>query len=123
MQDIVLSGAQIDLRRNADGSVALAFARDTAPVDQAARLSGLLDQVDQVLGKPAFEALETIRAENLIMNYTDARAGRAWTVDGGRIELDLRDEKTVLRADLSVLAGRSAPQTEQYLASIHHPAR
>lgn len=111
MQDIVLSGAQIDLRRNADGSVALAFARDTAPVDQAARLSGLLDQVDQVLGKPAFEALETIRAENLIMNYTDARAGRAWTVDGGRIELDLRDEKTVLRADLSVLAGRSTITT------------
>jgi hypothetical protein len=105
LQDVQLSGAQIDLRRDADGSVALAFAQDTGPVEQAPDLVGLFDELDQVLEHPALAALEQLSAVNLILRYVDARANRAWTVDGGQIRIDLRDQKTDLRGEFAVLSG------------------
>lgn len=105
MQDVQLSGAQINLRRNADGSVALAFQTGGADVGQAGSFAELLDQADQAFEQPALAALETIRADGLIVNYQDARAGKAWTVDGGQINLDLRDDQTDLRGAFSVLSG------------------
>ena len=105
MQDVQLSGAQINLRRNADGTVALAFQTGGADVDQAGSFAQLLDQSDQVFDQPALAALETIRADGLIINYQDARAGKAWTVDGGQINLDLRDDRTDLRGNFTVLSG------------------
>ncbi|MCK0119668.1 DUF3971 domain-containing protein [Loktanella sp. F6476L] len=105
MQDVQLSGAQINLRRNADGTVALAFQTGGQDVGQAGSFAELLDQVDQAFEQPALAALETIRADGLIVNYQDARAGKAWTVDGGQINLDLRDDQTDLRGAFSVLSG------------------
>lgn len=105
MQDVHLSGAQINLRRKADGTVALAFQTGGADVDQAGSFAQLLDQADAVFDQPALAALETIRADGLIINYQDARAGKAWTVDGGQIRLDLRDDKTDLRGNFTVLSG------------------
>jgi hypothetical protein len=105
MQDVQLSGAQINLRRNADGSVALAFQSGGADVGQAGSLAELLDQSDQAFEQPALAALETIRADGLIINYQDARAGQAWTVDGGQINLDLRGDQTDLRGAFTVLSG------------------
>ncbi|MEJ6398673.1 DUF3971 domain-containing protein [Yoonia sp. 208BN28-4] len=112
MQNITLSGARIDLQRNANGSVALSFGEGSAAgAQQAGRLTGLLDQADQVLEQPGFAALETIRAENLIVDYTDLRAGRRWTVDGGTLTLDLRDARTELRADVALLSGGAGVTT------------
>lgn len=112
MQDIVLSGARIDLQRNGDGTVALSFGEaGTAGAQQAGRLTGLLDQSDQILEQARFAALETIRAENLIVDYTDKRAGRRWTVDGGRLTLDLRDDQTELRAEMALLSGGAGVTT------------
>jgi len=44
MQDIQISGAQINLRRRADGTVALAFQNGGADVDEAGSFAELLDQ-------------------------------------------------------------------------------
>lgn len=104
MQDVALHGAQINLRRAADGSVFLAFAGGGG-FDSAPSMVALLDQVDQFLDHPAFAALEQISASGLIVNYTDVRAGRAWTVDGGELKLDLRDDQTTLFGDFSLLSG------------------
>ncbi|MFT4700137.1 MAG: hypothetical protein ACI9ND_000456 [Yoonia sp.] len=105
MQDVQLSGVQINLRRDADGTVALAFETGGAAIGQAENLAELLDRSDQIFEQPALAALETIRADGLIINYQDARAGKAWTVDGGQINLDLRDAKTDLRGTFSLLSG------------------
>ncbi|MFT5629498.1 MAG: hypothetical protein ACI82I_000517 [Gammaproteobacteria bacterium] len=104
MQDVALHGAQINLRRAADGSVALAF-DGGGGFESAPSMVALLDQVDQFLDRPAFAALEQISASGLIVNYTDVRAGRAWTVDGGELKLDLRDDQTALFGDFSLLSG------------------
>ncbi len=112
MQDIALSGARIDLQRNQDGSVAVSFGETGGgETQQAGRLTGLLDLAGLALVQPGFAALETIRADNLIVNYTDVRAGRRWTVDGGTLSLDLRNNQTALRADMALLSGGAGVTT------------
>lgn len=108
LQHVALSGAQINLTRAADGSVALAFGGDRG-VNEAPSLVALLDQSDQIFERAGLAALETISVTNVIVNYTDVRAGRSWTVDGGEVFLDLRDDMTVLRGDFNVLSGGAEP--------------
>jgi hypothetical protein len=104
MQDIALRGAQINLTRAADGSVALAFGGGDG-VEEAPSMVALLDQSDQFLDSPALEALEQVSATGLVIQYSDARAGRTWTVDGGQLNLDFRNAKTVVSGDFALLLG------------------
>ena len=105
-QTVTLTGPQIALNRAADGSFAVAFGVTSGPVRQARTLAELLDQFDQIFERPAFVALTQMRAEGVVINYADARAGRSWTIDGGTIQLDLRDEQTQVSGDFSLLSGR-----------------
>ncbi len=106
-QEVQIHGAQIALQRSTDGSIAFAFRQGATEIGAADGFLGLLDQVDQAFEGAALEALELVRAEGLIINYTDARAGRSWVIDGGRISLDVRDDTLALRADMALLSGRS----------------
>lgn len=106
-QEVRLQGAQISLRRAKDGTVALAFDQSAAAFSAADGFLALLEQIDQVFDQGALEALEQVSAEGLIINYVDARAGRSWVIDDGRIGLDLRDGDLALRADVALLSGRS----------------
>ncbi|MDX8348691.1 AsmA-like C-terminal region-containing protein [Cognatiyoonia sp. IB215446] len=105
-QEIRLIGAQINLRRGSDGSFAVAFAAGAGDIGQAPSGPELLDQLDRVFERPELEALETVRAEGMIVNFDDARAGRAWVVDNGTVTLDLRNDQTNLRGDFALLSGR-----------------
>lgn len=107
VQEVRVSGAEISLRRAADGSVALSFGPGAGPLREAPGLLALMDEVDRALEGPTLEALEQVTADGVIVNFADARAGRSWTLDGGQIDLDLRGGENALRADLSLLSGRS----------------
>ncbi|MEO1639847.1 MAG: AsmA-like C-terminal region-containing protein [Pseudomonadota bacterium] len=107
MQEVRLVGAQVNLRRAADGDVSLAFAATGDDLGRARNLPELLDQFDQVFERPALEALEIVRAQGLILNFDDARAGRSWIIDGGSVTLDLRGRQTLLRGDFALLSGRA----------------
>ncbi len=106
VQKIRLTGAQIALRRDTDGTVAIAFDAGAGTIGRAPSFTALLDQSDQIFERPALEALEQVSAEGLIVNFDDARAGRSWTVDGGRLALDLRGGQTRLTGDVALLSGR-----------------
>ncbi|WP_368183745.1 DUF3971 domain-containing protein [Aestuariibius sp. HNIBRBA575] len=108
-QEIHLSGAEIALRRAQDGQVALSFNLSGPSVSEASSFTELMDLVEQTLESEDFEALAQVRADGLIINYDDARAGRSWIVDGGQIDLDLRRQKTQFSAQLALLSGRSYP--------------
>lgn len=105
-QEIVLTGAEVGVRRNADGTVAVALG-GAMREGQAPGLAALLDGFDRLFERPGLNALETVRIEGLVVNYADARAGRAWTLDGGRLALDLTGGVTRLTADLALLSGRA----------------
>lgn len=112
-QEITLTGAEIALERARDGTVALAFGGGDATAGRATSLAGVLEQFDSIFERPALAALELVRANGLIVNYQDARAGRGWTVDGGTLSLDLRGDVTRLNGDLTLLSGRSYVTTLQ----------
>ncbi len=107
LQEVVLSGVQIALRRNADGSVAISFDRGAVDAGAAESLAELLEQIDEAFAQPALEALEQIRVDGVVVNYADARAGRNWTVDGGQFGLDLRGNQFDFVAEVAVLSGGS----------------
>lgn len=113
-QEVVLSGAQLQVRRAADGTVAVAFDSGAGEAGRADTFLGLIDQLDAMFAHGALEALEQVQATGLIINFSDARAGRNWTVDNGRITLDLRDAETVLSANIALLSGRDYVSTAEF---------
>ena len=109
VQQVRVIGAEINLRRASDGSLSLAFGTNTP--NRARNLPELLDQIDNVFEAPPLDALRSVTATGLIVNYDDARAGRSWTVDGGQLALDLRGGQTALTAELALLSGRADVST------------
>ena len=104
--DILLSGVVANLRRDRDGRVALSASTGQAPVERrAATMPQLIGQLDAAFDSSALRRLRSIELRALTLRYSDLRAGRAWTVDGGRLLLD-RDGKSLrISAELAVLAG------------------
>ena len=106
-----LTGAQLVLRRSETGEVELSFGGDEATAREAAGLVQLIEQADRALVTPALSALKGLSADGLTIRYEDARAGRAWTVDGGRIDLTREGDGLTLRGDLALLSGGSSAAT------------
>lgn len=107
MQNVSVIGTQINLRRARDGTVAVALGANTNEVGQARSIPLLLDQLDRVFERPQLEALESVTAEGVIINFDDARARRSWVVDGGTLRLNLRGGVTALDGNFSLLSGRA----------------
>ncbi|KIQ69983.1 uncharacterized protein Wenmar_01553 [Wenxinia marina DSM 24838] len=110
-QEIRLVGGALALRRQGDGRLAMSFegagegpAVGTEGAPGAVAVSP--DALAALFERPALEAIEAISAEGLIVNYLDERAGRAWTLDAGRVRLDRRGGLAVA-ASASLITGRS----------------
>ncbi len=104
LQDVAIDGARLLVRRDADGRVSLAFGAQ-GDLGKVPSLAALLDQIDQLFERPVLAAMETVSADGLILEYIDARAGRSWTVDGGRVTLALNGQATQIDGSLSLLSG------------------
>ncbi|MGX9854845.1 DUF3971 domain-containing protein [Limimaricola variabilis] len=87
-QEVVLRGAEIGLRRDPDGRLALRF--EAAGGAGGEGLAGLLTRIDRLAARPGLAALERIRIEDLAIDYVDDRARRRWTSGTGRLALDMR---------------------------------
>ena len=108
---IQLSGARISLRRSADGTVDLSLGEAGSTVDQADSFAALIDDLDHLLTRPQFSTLRRISAENLSVQFDDARAKRAWTVDGGRLSLTRDGDDLRISGDFALLGGRADATT------------
>ncbi|MEO1777692.1 MAG: AsmA-like C-terminal region-containing protein [Pseudomonadota bacterium] len=111
---IDISGVFANLRRMADGSVLLSGGFDlTAPAEQAANLGALIERIDTLVERPAFAGLRSVDMQALTLRLEDARTGRAWTVDGGRLSA-VRSGRTLrLSSDLALLSGGQGVATLQ----------
>lgn len=121
---ISLSGALVKLRRSADGGFDLTIGSALQSSGEAANLVELIEGMDQLLVRPELKYLSEVDADSLTVLYEDARAGRAWTVDGGRIRLSSHDQLLSIGADFALLGGQDYATTLEmsYNSEIGSPA-
>lgn len=108
---ITLSGARVTLRRAADGAVGLSVGETADAVEEAETVAALIGQADALLQRPHFATLTSVLADNLTLRFEDARVGKAWTVDGGRIALERDGDALRIRSDFALLGARDYATT------------
>ncbi len=109
---IILSGAFLTMERGADGQLSLTVGSDSAPVQHAPNLAGLIERSDELFQSPALSALTSIELDAITLDYRDLWLGRSWTFDGGHILATRSRQEVRLATGFSVLAGRD------YVSSI-----
>lgn len=111
-RQISISGVTAQIDREVDGRVRLSAVDGGTPTAQnAANLPQLIGRLDTVLARPALSTLRGVDLRALTLRYEDARAGRAWTVDGGRIVLTRNGDELSANAALAVLSGGAGAAT------------
>ena len=108
---VTLSGARLTLRRSKDGAVGITMGEAAPTARNAPNMAALVGQMDAVLERPPFAALREIEANNLTIRYEDARARRAWSVDGGRVNMSRDGEDLTIRGDFALLGARDYATT------------
>lgn len=106
-----LSGAQVLLRRDEAGRLAVALDHAAPGRRDASRLDKVMRRIEALLAAPQFALLERIEANNLTLRYEDARQDRAWTADGGTLSLTRAGPAFDLRGDVTVLGARDYATT------------
>lgn len=111
-QSVSLSGVVVTLRRDAQGGVALSAGLGPGSFSrEAATLPQLIAQLDGVLQRPALQALTRAELRAVTLQFDDLRAGRSWTIDGGRLLLARDAGMLTLSADLALLSGGAGAAT------------
>jgi len=108
LREVTLSDIGISVTRSSTGLLDLDLARsETEPSQGAAAqpVSALIDQIDRRLEQAPFASLESVRAQNVRISYTDLAAGRTWSVDGGRITLEQDETRLSISSDMAILHG------------------
>ncbi|MTJ04310.1 MAG: hypothetical protein FH759_06405 [Sediminimonas qiaohouensis] len=100
-----LSGARVKVRRTPDGVFDLSLGADLRPLGQAVSAAQIVEAVDALMARPQLSSLRSVTAEALTVRYEDARAGRAWTVDGGRLRLTRAQGELSVSGDFALLGG------------------
>jgi len=109
---IALTGIVAQLDRDAQGRVRLRAIDGVAAADSPAKsVPEVIAQLDEVLASPTLNVLRSIELRALTLRYEDARAARAWTVDGGRVVVSRDGDALDLNADLAVLSGGAGVAT------------
>ena len=109
---IQVSGVQVTLRRSVEGAMGVSLGEAVTPaVEEAPSMAALLQPLEDLLREPHFASLARVEARNMTLRYEDARAGRAWTVDGGRLTLERAGENLQIRGDFVLLGDRAYATT------------
>ncbi len=103
-----ISGARIDLRRDADGKFDLALGAGNigTAIDG---IPALFDMVDAAFALPVLSRLRSIEADALAFSLRDDRLDRSWNVGDGRLRLENRRRDIRAELGLSLLGKSGAP--------------
>ena len=92
-----VSGAQITLRRRADGTFDLSLGQGSSASGTLARL---LDGIERAFAVEALASLEEITADELTITLEDSRSGRLWQATDGQLTV----RQTPERLDMTLAA-------------------
>ena len=114
--EIALQGVFATLVREEDGSIALQAEIASGAGGQAqdgatGNLGALVTRIDDVLQQPGLVALNSAEMRGLTLQYIDRRAGRAFTLDGGRLIAQRKDGTLIVTSDLALLGDGSGVTT------------
>lgn len=109
---LVLSGARMDLRRDAEGRFDLRIEGPEGDV-AALDLPQVMAVVWQVLDLPILQGLARIEAEAMSLSLMDERVQRSWTVGDGRAVVLRQGEGLALDLGMGLVGGDEAPATAQ----------
>ncbi|SEL07712.1 Protein of unknown function [Roseivivax marinus] len=101
-----LSGAILALSREQDGRLGIGL----APTEgRAPTVPETVEAIDAALSDPRLSGLRTVALDGVSVRYTDARAGREWLADGGRIEVTRQGDRLALDGAVTVLGAGAEP--------------
>ncbi len=103
---VLVTGVFATLRMDRDGAVALTMGDAAAPVGEAQTMAHLMESWDEALEEPILSRLSVFEIQSLTLRYENARAGRAWTVDGGQVLARRKGQDLRLSGVFSLLSGR-----------------
>lgn len=108
LSSLRVNGVLVTLRRDQPGVFTLSASSDAGSVSQAApSVAQLIAELDEFFLRPAMTGLREVDVRAITLRYDDVRAGRGWTVDGGRVRIDRDGLSLQAAADLAILGGRS----------------
>jgi hypothetical protein len=103
-REVRLSGAQVTLRRDAQGGVSVSFA-GFGPASGAATPGEIAARLDRVFTSGPLAGLSRIEATDITLTLEDARSGRVWQATGGTIEVVNAGEELSIRVLSEVFNG------------------
>ncbi|SEK17621.1 YhdP family protein [Pacificibacter marinus] len=101
-QKLRLSGAQIVVRRRADGSFALDFGGASGTVGSA---EDVLKAIDTAFSTDPFRDVQTVEARGLTISLEDARSNRIWLATDASITLTNSPQDINISMDFDVFNG------------------
>ena len=114
---IRVTGTRLRLSRDTAGAYGVSFSAASdvggalASQGVGQEVGQLVDSFSSMLEHPSFAKLSRVEGAALTMRYEDRRSGRAWTLDGGRVELTRDGRDLRLRGDFAVLGGHAYATT------------
>jgi hypothetical protein len=90
-RQVQLSGAQVTLRRDAEGGLSVAFG-GFGPAAGAASPGEAVAGLDRLFSQEPLAGLARIEASDITLTLEDARSGRVWQATGGTLEV-LNDDR------------------------------
>ncbi|WP_300058198.1 DUF3971 domain-containing protein [uncultured Roseobacter sp.] len=105
LKSVDLSGVFLTLRRGAEGVRLSGGLGAQTATREAPNLAQLVADLDELLERPGLARLRSAELQALTLRYEDARANRAWTIDGGRLSLQRSGSALGISVDLAVLGG------------------
>ena len=100
---IYLSGAQITVRRTADGSFTLAAGQGIGEAERT--IADILGQVDKAMSTGGLAELVEVVAGGVVISLEDARSGRIWQATNASATLRRADEALSLSVTSDVFNG------------------
>ncbi|WP_368667647.1 DUF3971 domain-containing protein [Salipiger sp. PrR002] len=116
LRAVRVSGVQLMLRRDPNGDLTMGVDGMFASDGLAPDLATILAQIDTLAEEPRLAGLRSVEADALTLRYEDARAGRAWTADGGRVGLRREGDTLRIAGDVALLGNSDVPATLSFNA-------
>ncbi|SIN85479.1 AsmA-like C-terminal region-containing protein [Vannielia litorea] len=101
---ISITGAAMRAERDAEGNFDLQLGDVAMSWEGTGSLAGLLGSVDRMLALPSFAPIDEISADNLVLEFFDARTGREWVLYDGTLTIAQAPEQVSVRLALQLAA-------------------